>query len=70
MEEKKILKIFTLKAKTIFWAGPLGFFEEERFQQGTKETGERIIRNYKAFKVAAGGDTISAIKKFSCIWQA
>jgi len=26
--------------------------------------GERIVRNYKAFKVAGGGDTISALKKF------
>ncbi|MCD6177856.1 phosphoglycerate kinase [bacterium] len=52
------------KAKTIFWAGPLGMFEEERFERGTKEVGERIVRNYKAFKVAGGGDTISALKKF------
>ena len=52
------------KAGTIFWAGPLGFFEEERFEKGTKEVGERIVRNYKAFKVAGGGDTLSAIKKF------
>lgn len=52
------------KAKTIFWAGPLGAFEEKRFQRGTKEIGEKIVRNYKAFKVAGGGDTISAIRKF------
>jgi len=52
------------KAKTIFWAGPLGMFEEERFERGTKEVGEKIVRNYKAFKVAGGGDTISALKKF------
>jgi len=52
------------KAGTIFWAGPLGFFEEERFAEGTKEVGEKIVRNYKAFKVAGGGNTISAIKKF------
>ena len=55
------------KAKTIFWAGPLGMFEEERFEKGTKEVGEKIVRNYKAFKVAGGGDTISAIRKFR--WQ-
>lgn len=52
------------KAGTIFWVGPLGFFEEERFAKGTKEVGEKIVRNYKAFKVAGGGDTILAIKKF------
>jgi phosphoglycerate kinase len=52
------------KAKTIFWAGPLGYFEVEKFERGTKEIGEKIVRNYKAFKVAGGGDTIAAIKKF------
>ena len=52
------------KAGTIFWAGPLGFFEEERFEKGTKEVGERIVRSYKTFKVVGGGDTISAIRKF------
>ena len=52
------------KAKTIFWAGPLGFFEEERFEKGTKEVGDKIVRNYQAFKVAGGGDTIAAIQKF------
>lgn len=56
----KIIK----KAGTIFWAGPLGFFEEERFENGTREIGEKIIRNYKAFKVVGGGDTVSAVKKF------
>lgn len=64
LETIEIYSTIIKKAGTIFWAGPLGFFEEERFQQGTKEVGEKIVRNYKAFKVAAGGDTISAIKKF------
>lgn len=52
------------KAGTIFWSGPMGFFEEKKFEQGTKEIGEKIVRNYKAFKVAGGGDTIMAIQKF------
>jgi len=64
LETIELFSAIIKKAGTIFWAGPLGLFEEERFEQGTKEVGERIVRNYKAFKVAAGGDTISAIKKF------
>lgn len=52
------------KAKTIFWAGPLGHFEVEKFEKGTREVGDKIVRNYKAFKVAGGGDTILAIQKF------
>ena len=56
----KIIK----EAGTIVWTGPLGFFEEEKFEKGTREIGEKIVRNYKALKVAGGGDTISALKKF------
>jgi len=55
------------KAKTIFWAGPMGTFEIDRFKRGTKEIGDKITRNHTAFKVAGGGDTISAIKKFGLL---
>jgi 3-phosphoglycerate kinase len=64
-ETIKLYSEIIKKARTIFWAGPLGFFEEDRFSKGTKEVGEKIIRNHKAFKVAGGGDTISALRKFN-----
>ena len=49
------------KAGTIVVSGPLGKYEEEGHRQGT----ERILRavtNSQAYKVAGGGDTLSAIK--------
>jgi 3-phosphoglycerate kinase len=52
------------KAKMILWSGPLGFFENPLFEKGTKIIGDKIARNHKAFKVAGGGDTILALKKF------
>lgn len=51
------------KAKTIFWNGPPGFYEIKKFSSGTKELA-KTIANSKALKIAGGGDTISAIKKF------
>ncbi len=59
-EYSKIIK----KAKTIVWAGPMGLFEEDRFNQGTREIGDRITSNKDSFNIAGGGDTIAAIKKF------
>jgi 3-phosphoglycerate kinase len=59
-EFSKIIK----KAKTIVWAGPMGFFEEDRFNQGTREIGESIISNKESLNIAGGGDTIAAINKF------
>lgn len=56
----KIIK----NAKMIVWAGPLSFFEDARFEKGTKEVGKAIANNHKAFKVAGGGDTCYALAKF------
>jgi len=55
------------QAKMILWSGPLGLFEEKKFESGTKETAQNIVRNHSAFKVAGGGDTISALNKFGLL---
>jgi len=63
----KTIKMFSeiiQKAKTVFWAGPLGRFEEKEFETGTREIARAISENKRAFKVAGGGDTIFALLKF------
>jgi len=50
-------------AKTIIWVGPLGYFENPLFEQGTKKIGEKIA-NSKAFKIVGGGDTVGALTKY------
>lgn len=47
-------------AKTIFWNGPLGKIEEEKYREGTKKIIEAIV-NSKAFSVAGGGETVDFI---------
>jgi len=51
-------------AKTVFWAGPLGAFEMEKFSKGTKEIGE-FLGSLKATVIAGGGDTSAAINTFN-----
>ncbi len=51
-----------LKAKTIFWNGPLGMTEEEEFLKGTLEVARAIIES-KAFSVAGGGETIEFLSR-------
>ncbi|MCG2686504.1 phosphoglycerate kinase, partial [Candidatus Parcubacteria bacterium] len=51
------------KAKTIVWSGPLGIFEEPRFERGTRAVVEAVVRS-SAFVVAGGGDTLAALEKF------
>ncbi|MBC7247798.1 MAG: phosphoglycerate kinase [Actinobacteria bacterium] len=51
------------EAATIFWSGPMGVFEWERFQEGTRAVAEAIAAS-EAVTVAGGGDTIAAIRKY------
>lgn len=50
------------KAKTIFFNGPLGKIEDQRFQDGTKQILEAIIQNQKAKTIIGGGDTLMAFR--------
>jgi phosphoglycerate kinase len=50
------------KAKTIFWNGPLGWFEKPDYAVGTFEVA-RAVAKLKAVKIVGGGDTVSAIKQ-------
>jgi len=52
------------KAKTIFWNGPVGIFEIDKFAQGTNQIA-RILADMKgrAITVIGGGDSVAAIEK-------
>ena len=50
-------------SNTILWNGPLGVFENQLFEIGTKELSKAIAKS-SAFSLAGGGETISAINKF------
>jgi phosphoglycerate kinase len=47
-------------AKTIFWNGPLGWFEKPEYAVGTFQVAEAVAA-LQAVKVVGGGDTVSAI---------
>jgi len=61
-ETIKIFKEKIQKAKTIFWNGPLGKTEEEKFTTGSKEIAKAIVDS-KAFSVVGGGETVEFITK-------
>nr|MBP6315830.1 phosphoglycerate kinase [Chitinophagaceae bacterium] len=57
------------KSKTILWNGPMGVFEMEKFQNGTKAIAEAIAEATKqgAFSLIGGGDSVAAINKFNLV---
>jgi len=61
----KTIKLFTaeiMNAKTIFWNGPMGVFEFQKFEKGTKKIAEAIVRS-GAVSIVGGGDSVSALQK-------
>ncbi len=53
-------------SKTILWNGPMGVFEMEKFEKGTKAIAEAVVRatSKGAFSLIGGGDSAAAVAKF------
>lgn len=56
-----------LNSKTILWNGPMGVFEMDKFQQGTKAIAEAVAAATAkgAFSLVGGGDSVAAVHKFN-----
>ncbi len=50
-------------ASTVFWNGPVGVFEWERFENGTRNIAHAIAHS-PAVTIVGGGDTLAAIRKY------
>ena len=54
------------KSKTVLWNGPMGVFEMEKFQNGTKTVAGSVAAATAngAFSLVGGGDSVAAVNKF------
>jgi phosphoglycerate kinase len=54
------------ESKTLLWNGPMGVFEMESFDKGTKAVAEAVVKATQngAFSLIGGGDSAAAVAKF------
>jgi phosphoglycerate kinase len=55
------------ESKTILWNGPMGVFEMDKFQHGTKAIAMAVVdaTDNGAFSLVGGGDSVAAVNKFN-----
>ena len=58
-------------SKTLLWNGPMGVFEMESFEQGTRAIALAVVEATKngAFSLIGGGDSAAAVSKFNLTEQ-
>ena len=65
-ETRQLFGKVILESKTILWNGPMGVFEMESFDKGTKAIAEYVAEATKngAYSLIGGGDSAAAVNKF------
>ena len=53
-------------SRTILWNGPMGVFEMEKFQHGTRTIAKAVAESTQkgAFSLVGGGDSVAAVNQF------
>lgn len=65
-ETAKLFAAVIKNSKTVLWNGPMGVFEMEKFEVGTRAIAEAVVEATRsgAFSLIGGGDSAAAVSKF------
>lgn len=65
-ESEKVFSEVIKNSKTILWNGPVGVFEFDNFDKGSRAVSDAIVEATKngAFSLVGGGDSVACVNKF------
>lgn len=63
-ESAKLYAEAIAQAGTVFWNGPMGVFEMQAFEAGTRVVADAVALNQNADTIIGGGDSVAAVNKF------
>ncbi|NLY25125.1 MAG: phosphoglycerate kinase [Bacteroidales bacterium] len=65
-ESEKIFTEVIRNSKTILWNGPVGVFEFDNFDKGSRAVSDAIVEATRkgAFSLVGGGDSVACVNKF------
>lgn len=65
-ESEKAFTEVIKNSKTILWNGPVGVFEFDNFEKGSRTVSDAIVEATKngAFSLVGGGDSVACVNKF------
>ena len=61
------LKLFQERirnSRSLFWNGPMGFFEKEKFLSGTQGLAKAISEHKQAYRIVGGGHSALAVRNY------
>jgi phosphoglycerate kinase len=62
-ESRQLFADEVMGSQTVFWNGPLGFFERDQFASGTRAVADAVAKA-SATTIIGGGDVVSAVNSF------
>jgi len=61
LKTRELFAQYISKAATIIWNGPMGWFEQKPYDEGTKSIAQAIANNESSYSVIGGGETVDEI---------
>jgi phosphoglycerate kinase len=58
---RELFAVYIAQASTVIWNGPMGWFEQKPYDEGTQYIAQSIVKNEYSYSVIGGGETVDEV---------